>query len=121
MLSSAGEFSLSVLVLFQGAVDCSAAADVGDGFFAGATDEENELRVYDVKGGPELNKPDVGLEAAVKVGPCAWSGKKSKNATSKAPRKLVPDLLDWFERTGQRCERKKGAISNLAAPGRTRS
>ena len=41
---SAGEFSLSAPVLFQGAVDCSAAADVGDGFFAGATDEENELR-----------------------------------------------------------------------------
>ena len=52
---SAGEFSLGPLVSFNGAVDCSAAADVGDGFFVGATDEDtdenNEFRLYESKTG----------------------------------------------------------------------
>jgi len=47
----AGKFSLSKPVLFEGAVDGSAAVDVGDGFFVDATDENNEFRLYDVKGG----------------------------------------------------------------------
>jgi hypothetical protein len=36
---AANEFSLSTPVLFEGAVDGSAAADVDDGFFVDATDE----------------------------------------------------------------------------------
>src|SRR6516164_784856 len=63
---SAEQFSLSAPVLFEGAVDGSAGADVGGGFFVGATDENNELRLYDVKGGPSLKTLDVGVEAAVK-------------------------------------------------------
>ena len=63
---SAPEFSLSAPVLFEGAVDGSAGADVGGGFFVGATDEDNELRLYDVKGGPSPKTLDVGVDAAVK-------------------------------------------------------
>jgi hypothetical protein len=51
---SAAEFSLSTTVLFEGAV------------FVGATDEDNKLRLYDVKGGPSLKALDVGVAAAVK-------------------------------------------------------
>ena len=68
--SSAGEFSLSKPVLFEGVVDGSAAADVGDGFFVAATDEptegDNELRLYDVKGGPSVKTLDIGIDVAVK-------------------------------------------------------
>jgi hypothetical protein len=63
---SAGEFSLGPLVSFDGAVDGSAAADLGDGFFVAATDDNNQLRLYDVKGGPALESFNVGVEAAVK-------------------------------------------------------
>ena len=64
---SAAEFSLSsTQVLFEGAVDGSAGADVGGGFFVGATDEDNKLRLYDVKGGPSLKTLNVGVDAAVK-------------------------------------------------------
>ena len=63
---AAGEFSLSKPVLFEGAVDGSAGVDVGDGFFVNATDEDNEFRLYDVKGGLPPKKLDVGVEAAVK-------------------------------------------------------
>ena len=63
---SAAEFSLGATVLFEGAVDGSAGADVGDGFFVGATDEDNEFRLYDVKGGPSPKTLDIGVDAAVK-------------------------------------------------------
>ena len=63
---AANEFSLSTPVLFEGAVDGSAAADVGDGFFVDATDEDNEFRLYDVTGRVAFKKLDVGVEAAVK-------------------------------------------------------
>jgi hypothetical protein len=62
----AGKFSLSKPVLIEGAVDGSAAVGVGDGFFVDATDENNEFRLYDVKGGLPPKKLDVGVEAAVK-------------------------------------------------------
>src|SRR4030095_16037796 len=62
----AGEFSLSKPVLFEGAGDSSAVADVGDGFFVGATDEDNEFRLYDVKEGLSPKKLAVGVETAVK-------------------------------------------------------
>ena len=63
---SAAEFSLSAPVLFKGAVDSSAGADVGDGFFVGATDEppdgDDGLRLYNVKGGLLVRKLDAGVE-----------------------------------------------------------
>ena len=68
--NSAAEFSLGSAVVFEGAVDCSAAADVGDGFFVGATDEntneDNEFRLYDSKGQLPPTKLDVNVKAAVK-------------------------------------------------------
>ena len=100
---SAGKFSLSAPVLFQGAVDCSAAADVGDGIFAGATDEENELRLYDVKGGPELNKPDVGLEAAVKS---ALGVEKIKECDLEGAAK-IGDLIFWIGSNGRDSDAKE--------------
>ena len=66
MAVSAAEFSLSATVLFEGAVDGSAGADVGGGFFVDATDEDNKLRLYDVRDGPSLKTLDVGVDAAVK-------------------------------------------------------
>jgi len=48
---SAAEFLLGPLVLFEGALDGSASAHVGGGFFVGATDEDDILRLYDVNGG----------------------------------------------------------------------
>ena len=60
---AAGEFSLSKPILFEGAVDGSAAVDVGDGFFVDATDENNEFRLYDFKGGLPPKKLDIGVEA----------------------------------------------------------
>jgi hypothetical protein len=63
---SAAEFSLGERVQFGDAVDGSAGADVGGGFFVGASDENNKLRLYDVKGGPPLKTLDVGVNAAVK-------------------------------------------------------
>jgi hypothetical protein len=50
----AGEFSLGKAVLFEGAVDGSAGADVGNGFFVNATDENNVLRLYSTTGGAEV-------------------------------------------------------------------
>src|SRR5262245_22888449 len=63
---SAAGFSLGGRVLFEGACDGSAGADVGDGFFVGASDEENEFRLYNAKGGLPARKLDVGVETAVK-------------------------------------------------------
>jgi hypothetical protein len=78
---SSPEFSLSAQVLFEGAFDGSAGADVGGGFFVGATDEDNELRLYDAKGGPSLKTLDVGVNAVVKsalglkkIGECDLEG-----------------------------------------------
>src|SRR5262249_56591670 len=62
---SAAEFSLSTQILFEGAIDGSAGADVSGGFFVGATDENNKFRLYDVKAGPSLKTFDVGVNAAV--------------------------------------------------------
>jgi len=64
---SAPEFSLSTTqVLFEGAVDGSAGADVGGGFCVCAPDEDNKFRLYDVKGGRSPKTLDVGVDAAVK-------------------------------------------------------
>jgi len=94
---SAGEFSLSKPVLFEGAVDGSAAADVGDGFFVGATDEDNEFRLYDVKGGLSPRKLDVGVEAAVKS---ALGVEKIKECDLEGAAK-IGDLIFWIGSHGR--------------------
>ena len=93
----AGEFSLSKPVLFEGAVDGSAAADVGDGFFVGATDEDNEFRLYDVKGGLSPRKLDVGVEAAVKS---ALGVEKIKECDLEGAAK-IGDLIFWIGSHGR--------------------
>jgi hypothetical protein len=94
---SAAELSLSAQILFEGAVDGSAGADVGGGFFVGATDEDNELRLYDVKGGPSLKTLDVGVDAAVKsalrlekIGECDLEGSAK-----------IGDLIFWIGSHGR--------------------
>ena len=94
---SAGEFSLSKPVLFEGAVDGSAAADVGDGFFVGATDEDNEFRLYDIKGGLSPRKLDVGVEAAVKS---ALGVEKIKECDLEGAAK-IGDLIFWIGSHGR--------------------
>jgi hypothetical protein len=89
---SAGEFSLSKPVLFEGAVDSSAVVDVGDGFFVGATDEDNEFRLYDVKGGPSPKTLEVGVEAAVKS---ALGVEKIKECDLEGAAK-IGDLMFWI-------------------------
>jgi hypothetical protein len=94
---SAGEFSLSAPILFEGAVDGSAGAYVGSGFFVGATDEDNELRLYDSKGGPSPKTLDVGVAAAVrkalgleKIGECDLEGAAK-----------IGDLIFWIGSHGR--------------------
>jgi hypothetical protein len=100
---SAGEFSLSAPVLFEGAVDGSAAADVGDGFFVGATDEDNELRLYDIKGGPSPKTLDVGVEAAVKS---ALAVEKIKECDLEGAAK-IGDLIFWIGSHGRNKDAKE--------------
>ena len=95
--ASAEEFSLITPVLFEGAVDSSAAADVGDGFFVGATDEENEFRLYDVKEGLLPKKLDVGVEAAVKS---ALGVEKIKECDLEGAAK-VGDRIFWIGSHGR--------------------
>jgi hypothetical protein len=94
---SAAEFSLSAPVLFEGAVDGSAGADVGDGFFVGASDEDNELRLYDVKGGSSPKTLDVGVEAAVKS---ALGLEKIKECDLEGAAK-IGDLIFWIGSHGR--------------------
>ncbi len=94
---SAGEFSLSKPVLFEGAVDGSAAADVGEGFFVGATDEDNEFRLYDVKGGLSPRKLDVGVDAAVKS---ALGVEKIQECDLEGAAK-IGDLIFWIGSHGR--------------------
>ena len=89
---SAGKFFLSKPLLFQGAVDGSAAVDVGDGFFVDATDENNEFRLYDVKGGLPPKKLDVGIEAAVKS---ALGVEKIKECDLEGSAK-IGDIIFWI-------------------------
>jgi hypothetical protein len=100
---SAVEFSLSAPVLFEGAVDGSAGADVGDGFFVGATDENNKFRLYDVKGGPSPETLDVGVAAAVKsalglqrIGECDLEGAAK-----------IGDLIFWIGSHGRNAKAKE--------------
>ena len=94
---SAAEFSLSTPILFKCAVDGSAAANVGDGFFVGATDENNVLRLYSTTDGAKvkellslnfgfpLNKkgkiPECDLEGAARSGDLIyWIGSHGRNS-----------------------------------------
>ena len=93
----AGEFSLGKQVLFEGAVDGSAGADVGDGFFVGATDENNVLRLYSTTDGAKakellslnfgypLSKKgkirEYDLEGAARIGDLIyWIGSHGRNS-----------------------------------------
>jgi hypothetical protein len=95
---SAAEFSLNATqVLFEGAVDGSAGADVGGGFFVGATDEDNKLRLYDAKGGHSRKTLDVGINAAVKS---ALGLKKIKECDLEGAAK-IGDLIFWIGSHGR--------------------
>jgi hypothetical protein len=98
---SAEEFSLSPPVSFEGAVDCSAGADVGDGFFVGATDEppdgDDGLGLYDVKGGSSPKTLEVGLQAAAKS---ALGVKKIKECDLEGAAK-VGELIFWIGSHGR--------------------
>jgi hypothetical protein len=95
---SATEFSLSTTqVLFEGAVDGSAGADVGGGFFVGATDEDNKFRLYDVKGGPSLKTLDVGVNAVVK----SALGLKRINECDLEGAAKMGDLIFWIGSHGR--------------------
>jgi hypothetical protein len=95
---SASEFSLGTTqVLFEGALDGSAGADVGDGFFVGATDEDNEFRLYDVKGGPSLKTLDVGVDAAVK----GALGLKKIDECDLEGAARIGDLIFWIGSHGR--------------------
>jgi tetratricopeptide (TPR) repeat protein len=99
----AGKFSLSKPFLFEGAVDGSAAADVGDEFFVGATDEDNEFRLYDVKGGLSPRKLDVGVEAAVKT---ALGVEKIKECDLEGAAQ-IGELIFWIGSHGRNSEGKE--------------
>ena len=95
---SASEFSLSTTqVLFEGAFDGSAGSDVGGGFFVGATDEDNKLRLYDVKGGPPRKTIDLGVDAAIKS---ALGLKKVKECDFEGAAKMG-DLIFWIGSHGR--------------------
>ena len=101
---SATEFSLSTTqVLFEGALDGSAGADVGGGFFVSATDENNKLRLYEVKGGPPRKTLDVGVDAAVKS---ALGLKKVKECDFEGAAK-IGDLIFWIGSHGRDKDAKK--------------
>jgi len=101
---SAAEFSLNATqVLFEGAVDGSAGAEVGGGFFVGATDENNKFRLYDVKGGPSLKTLDVGVNAAVKS---ALGLKRVKECDLEGAAKLG-DLIFWIGSHGRDAHAKE--------------
>ena len=100
---SAAQFSLSAPVLFEGAVDGSAGANVGGGFFVGATDEDNELRLYDVKGGPSPKTLDVGVEAAVKS---ALGVERIRECDLEGAAK-IGDLIFWIGSHGRNTHAKE--------------
>jgi hypothetical protein len=94
---SAAEFSLGARVLFEGAVDGSAGADVGGGFFVGASDEKNNFRLYNAKGGLPARKLDVGVETAVKS---ALGLEEIKECDLEGAAK-IGDLIFWIGSHGR--------------------
>jgi len=119
----AAQFSLSPTVVFEGSVDGSAGADVGGGFFVGATDEDNKFRLYDVKGGPSLKTLDVGVKRLLRA---RLSWKRLGNATSRVRLKLEISSSGSVrtDETNMRRRRKSGrscSQPNLVALAKTRS
>src|SRR5262245_21933094 len=100
---SAAQFSLSAPMLFEGAVDGSAGANVGGGFFVAATDENNKLRLYEVNGGPLRKTLDLGIDAAVKS---ALGLKKVKECDLEAAARMG-DLIFWIGSHGRDKDAKK--------------
>lgn len=102
--ASANEFGLGSKVVFQGALDCSAAADVGDGFFIGATDEKtgenNEFRLYDSKRQLPTTKLDVNVKAAVK----AALGVETTRECDLEGAAKIGDLIFWIGSHGRNSE-----------------
>ena len=94
---SAAKFSLGARVLFEGAVDGSAGADVGGGFFVGASDEKNNFRLYNAKGGLPARKLDVGVEPAVKS---ALGLEEIKECDLEGAAK-IGDLIFWIGSHGR--------------------
>jgi hypothetical protein len=94
---SAAQFSLSAPILFKGAVDGSAGADVGDGFFVGASDEKNNFRLYNAKGRLPVRKLVVGLEPAVKS---ALGLEEIKECDLEGAAK-IGDLIFWIGSHGR--------------------
>jgi hypothetical protein len=91
----AGKFSLSKPVLFEGAVDGSAAANVGDGFFVGATDENNVLRLYSTTDGAKVKEL-----LPLKFGfPLSKNGKIREYDLEGAAR--IGDLIYWIGSHGR--------------------
>ena len=93
----AGEFALGPPVLFKGGLDCSAAADVGHGFFVGASDEVNVLRLYDANNRPQPKDPITDIASVVKS---ALGVEKIKECDLEGAAK-VGDLIFWIGSHGR--------------------
>src|SRR5262249_18969669 len=94
---SAAAFSPPAPVLFVCHVVGSASADVGDGFFVGASDEKNNFRLYNAKGGLPARKLDVGVEPAVKS---ALGLEEVKECDLEGAAK-IGDLIFWIGSHGR--------------------
>ncbi len=107
-------------VLIEGAVDGSAGADVGGGFFVGASDEKNNFRLYNAKGGLPARKLDVGVEPAVKS---ALGLGKIKECDLEGAAK-IGDLIFWIgshgrnEAAKEKKERQVLFATNLTGVGK---
>jgi hypothetical protein len=99
----AGEFTLGPPMFFEGAVDCSAATDVGNGFFVGAGDEVNVLRLYDVTNGPQPKDPIADIASAVKS---ALGVREIKECDLEGAAK-VGDLIFWIGSHGRNKDAKE--------------
>jgi hypothetical protein len=100
---TAGDFSLSAPISFKGAVDGSAVAEVGNGFFVVTSDEENVLRLYVIEGGPPSKQLDIDIEGAVKR---ALSMAKIKECDIEGAAKLG-DLIFWIGSHGRNKDAKE--------------
>jgi hypothetical protein len=100
---AAAEIALGSRILFEGAVDGSAAADVGDGFFVGAADEENVLRLYAATGGIPSKPLGVDVEAAVKS---ALGADKIKECDLEGAAK-IGELTFWIGSHGRNKDGKE--------------
>ena len=88
-------------------MDCSAAANVGDGFFVGATDEKtdenNEFRLYDSKGQFPPAKLDVNVKVAVK----SALGVETTRESDLEGAAKIGELIFWIGSHGRNSEAKE--------------